>query len=252
MADELLPHPVTGQLFPSPVPPGTGWPGDPADAADAGGADRRRGTPARRALRDGRGARRPGVGLPGLPAAGRAGARRSPGGKRASFADQPYWGRPGPGFGDPEPRCSSSGWRRRPTAATAPAGCSPATAPATGCSPRCTGPASRASRPACPAGDGLALTGAADGRGRALRAAGQQADAGGARHLRAVARPRARAAAPTLRVVLALGGIGWDAALALRPPARLGGAAAASRGSATAPRRSLVDRRPARAVRLLG
>jgi uracil-DNA glycosylase family 4 len=23
-------------------------------------------------------------------------------GKRASFADQPYWGRPGPGFGDPE------------------------------------------------------------------------------------------------------------------------------------------------------
>src|SRR5665647_3456551 len=24
-------------------------------------------------------------------------------GKRASFADQPYWGRPGPGFGDPEP-----------------------------------------------------------------------------------------------------------------------------------------------------
>ncbi|MEO8557410.1 MAG: uracil-DNA glycosylase, partial [Actinomycetota bacterium] len=24
-------------------------------------------------------------------------------GKRASFADQPYWGRPGPGFGDPQP-----------------------------------------------------------------------------------------------------------------------------------------------------
>ena len=24
-------------------------------------------------------------------------------GKRASFADQPYWGRPGPGFGDPAP-----------------------------------------------------------------------------------------------------------------------------------------------------
>ena len=28
---DLLPHPVTGQLFPSPVPPGEGWPGDPAD-----------------------------------------------------------------------------------------------------------------------------------------------------------------------------------------------------------------------------
>ena len=27
---ELLPHPVTGQPFPSPVPPGTGWPEDPA------------------------------------------------------------------------------------------------------------------------------------------------------------------------------------------------------------------------------
>jgi uracil-DNA glycosylase family 4 len=25
-------------------------------------------------------------------------------GKRASFADQPYWGRPGPGFGDPKPQ----------------------------------------------------------------------------------------------------------------------------------------------------
>ena len=32
MSDQLLPHPVTGQPFPSPVPPGTGWPGDPATA----------------------------------------------------------------------------------------------------------------------------------------------------------------------------------------------------------------------------
>ncbi len=30
MSDVLLPHPVTGQPFPSPVPPGTGWPEDPA------------------------------------------------------------------------------------------------------------------------------------------------------------------------------------------------------------------------------
>ena len=28
--ERLLPHPVTGQLFASPVPPGTGWPADPA------------------------------------------------------------------------------------------------------------------------------------------------------------------------------------------------------------------------------
>ena len=27
-----LPHPLTGDPFPSPVPPGTGWPGDPATA----------------------------------------------------------------------------------------------------------------------------------------------------------------------------------------------------------------------------
>ena len=32
MSDQLLPHPVTGKPFPSPVPPGTGWPGDPATA----------------------------------------------------------------------------------------------------------------------------------------------------------------------------------------------------------------------------
>ena len=31
----MLPHPVTGELFPSPVPPGTGWPEDPADGRDA-------------------------------------------------------------------------------------------------------------------------------------------------------------------------------------------------------------------------
>ena len=30
-----LPHPVTGERFESPVPPGTGWPGDPAKPATA-------------------------------------------------------------------------------------------------------------------------------------------------------------------------------------------------------------------------
>jgi uracil-DNA glycosylase len=33
MTDALNPHPLTGQLFGSPVPPGTGWPEDPATAA---------------------------------------------------------------------------------------------------------------------------------------------------------------------------------------------------------------------------
>ena len=31
-----LPHPATGEPYPSPVPPGTGWPGDPADAGHPG------------------------------------------------------------------------------------------------------------------------------------------------------------------------------------------------------------------------
>ena len=43
---------------------------------------------------------------------------------------------------------SSSAWPRRRTAPTGRAGCSPVTARVTGSSPRCTGPASRRSRPA--------------------------------------------------------------------------------------------------------
>ncbi len=103
MIPELLPHPVTGKLFESPVPAGTGWPGDPATAQ----------TPIARTARQ----------VERL--AGRAGSvaeldaavsvcRACPRlvqwretiateGKRASFANQPYWGRPGPGFGDTEP-----------------------------------------------------------------------------------------------------------------------------------------------------
>jgi len=103
VTSEPLPHPVTGDLFDSPVTPGTGWPGDPATA----------GTPVARTVKQ----------VETL--AGRAGSlaeldasvsvcRACPRlvlwretvatqGKRASFADQPYWGRPGPGFGDPQP-----------------------------------------------------------------------------------------------------------------------------------------------------
>jgi uracil-DNA glycosylase len=97
-----LPHPVTGRLFPSPVPPGCGWPGDPADG----------GTP---------------VALDATEVAGlsvdadlhaveamvsvcracprlvtwREGVARD---KRASYAGEPYWGRPIHGWGDPQPR----------------------------------------------------------------------------------------------------------------------------------------------------
>ena len=97
----VLPHPLTGEPFPSPVPPGTGWPDDPASPR----------TPA---------ARTP-AGVRRLAATGdlaeldarvsvcracprlvrwREDVARV---KRASFADQPYWGRPIPGWGDPEP-----------------------------------------------------------------------------------------------------------------------------------------------------
>jgi len=100
--DRLEPHPVTGDLFPSPVPAGTGWPGDPADAATPVAA-----TPAA--------VRRLAAGADGLPqlqarisvcracprlVRWREEVARS--GRRASFADQPYWGRPGPSFGDPD------------------------------------------------------------------------------------------------------------------------------------------------------
>ncbi|RYE80460.1 MAG: uracil-DNA glycosylase, partial [Myxococcales bacterium] len=99
MSGEKSSHPLTGQLFGSPVKPGTGWPGDPATprtpkAADADAV-------ARLAVR---------ATLPQLDArisvcracprlvAWREDVAHE---KRASFADQPYWGRPIPGWGDP-------------------------------------------------------------------------------------------------------------------------------------------------------
>ena len=103
MTSKLLPHPVTGQLFSSPVTPGTGWPGDPATTQ----------TPmARTALQVERLSGRAGslaeldatvsvcCACPRLVQWRETVATE---GKRASFADQPYWGRPGPGFGDLEP-----------------------------------------------------------------------------------------------------------------------------------------------------
>lgn len=96
------PHPVTGQLFESPVPPGSGWPGDPADAA----------TPVARTAAQVRALAAGAGDLADLQARvsvcracprlvrWRESVARD--GKRAAFADQPYWGRPGPSFGDPD------------------------------------------------------------------------------------------------------------------------------------------------------
>jgi uracil-DNA glycosylase family 4 len=96
-----LPHPVTGRLFASPVPPGSGWPGDPAD----------RGTPVA-TTREDVAALAATASLEELRACVsvcRACERlvewreRVAEVKRASFAGQPYWGRPIAGWGDPRP-----------------------------------------------------------------------------------------------------------------------------------------------------
>ncbi|MBB1483763.1 uracil-DNA glycosylase [Tessaracoccus sp. MC1865] len=92
-----LPHPITGQLFASPVPPGTGWPGDPATPS----------TPVAHTPDDvARLAR--GIAPEELDARVSV-CRACPRlvewrelvavQKRASFADQPYWGRPAPALG---------------------------------------------------------------------------------------------------------------------------------------------------------
>ncbi len=92
---------MTGQPFGSPVPPGTGWPGDPADRHTPVAGDEER----VRALSSSA----PDVDtLDARVSVCRACSRLvdwresvATSGRRASFADQPYWGRPGPGFGDP-------------------------------------------------------------------------------------------------------------------------------------------------------
>ena len=79
--------------------------------------------------------------------------------KRAAFADETYWGRPVPGFGDPAARivgrrAGAGGPRGQPHRA----GCSPATAAATGCSGRCTAPGWPTSRRRCAPATGCACT----------------------------------------------------------------------------------------------
>lgn len=97
-----LPHPATSVPFPSPVPPGTGWPGDPATAATPVAHD-----PVEVA------ALASGCDLAGLSArvsvcraCPRLVAWREDVAvhKRAGFAAEPYWGRPVAGWGDADPR----------------------------------------------------------------------------------------------------------------------------------------------------
>ena len=98
------PHPGTGQPFLSPVPPGTGWPGDPANAR----------TPRARTADDVRRLARSARSLELIDARSSVclacprlvewRERVATSGRRAAFADQPYWGRPTPGYGDDAPR----------------------------------------------------------------------------------------------------------------------------------------------------
>jgi uracil-DNA glycosylase len=95
------PHPLTGQPFLSPVPPGTGWPDDRATAT----------TPVAHTPEDVRQLAASATTVAAVDARvsvcracprlveWRESVARQ--GRRASFADQPYWGRPGPSFGDP-------------------------------------------------------------------------------------------------------------------------------------------------------
>jgi len=97
-----LPHPLTGRPFASPVPPGTGWPEDPAApgtrvARSAGGVRRLAATDDLAELE----ARVSVCSACPRLVRWREDVARD---KRASFADQPYWGRPIAGWGDPEPR----------------------------------------------------------------------------------------------------------------------------------------------------
>ncbi|GAA1586919.1 MULTISPECIES: uracil-DNA glycosylase [Kribbella] len=96
-----LPHPLTGDLFDSPVPPGTGWPEDPAA---------RRTPVARDAAEVVQLARTGDLGeLDARVSVCKACPRlvewreEVAVGKRKSFAGQPYWGRPIAGWGVPEP-----------------------------------------------------------------------------------------------------------------------------------------------------
>ena len=98
----LLPHPATGELFPSPVPAGSGWPGDPAchstpvartpaQVRRLSSADSLAELEARVSVC---------AACPRLVTWREDVARD----KRAAYAAEPYWGRPIAGWGAPDPR----------------------------------------------------------------------------------------------------------------------------------------------------
>jgi uracil-DNA glycosylase family 4 len=98
-----MPHPRTGQPFTSPVPAGAGWPGDPATPVTPVAADAREVAELAGAV-DTVAELDAAVsvcrGCPRLVAWREEVAAV----KRRAYRDQPYWGRPAPGWGASRPR----------------------------------------------------------------------------------------------------------------------------------------------------
>jgi uracil-DNA glycosylase len=246
----MLPHPVAGGLFGSPVPPGAGWPGDPATPGVP--VARTEGQVGRLAEQADSVAK-----LDAVVSVCRACPRLvtwretvATEGRRASFADQPYWGRPGPGFGDPDPEILVIGL-----------------APAANGTNRTgrmfTGDrsgdwlyaalyrAGYASQPTSThAGDGQSLTGVRIIAAVRCAPPANKPDPS-ERHTCGIWFDRDLAlTAPGLRSMLALGAIAWDAALA--SARRLGWAAARPKPRFTHGAETLLVTTEGRSIRLVG
>lgn len=96
-------HPRTGACFDSPVPPGTGWPGDTATAGTAVASTSAQVAAMARVAET---AAQLDAEVSVCRACPRLVQWREEAArvKRRSFADQPYWGRPVPGWGAERPR----------------------------------------------------------------------------------------------------------------------------------------------------
>ncbi len=98
----LLEHPRTGKLFASPVPPGRGWPGDPARRTTPVAADAQ---DVAQLAGEARTLKQLDAAISVCRACPRLVEWREEVAvvKRRSFIDQPYWGRPVPGWGATRP-----------------------------------------------------------------------------------------------------------------------------------------------------
>ena len=140
-----LPHPLIGGAFDSPVPPGSGWPDEPADASTPVS---HRATDVQRLAGEARTVEAIDAAVsvcracPRLVAWRETVARE----KRRSFAAEPYWGRPISGWGSSSPSVLVVGLAPAAHGGTGPDESSPATGRATGSTEPCTEPAWRCRR----------------------------------------------------------------------------------------------------------